>query len=67
MCIRDRWHSDHSPEQQEHYAELADRLGLARSGGSDYHGDGLHRACRLGGVVLPAGELARLEARAGAR
>jgi len=61
------WHSDHSPEQQEHYAELADRLGLARSGGSDYHGDGLHRACRLGGVVLPAGELARLEARAGAR
>jgi 3',5'-nucleoside bisphosphate phosphatase len=55
------WHSDHSPEQQDYYAALADRLGLARSGGSDYHGDGLHRACRLGGVQLPAAEFARLE------
>ena len=55
------WHSDHSPEQQHHYAALADRLGLARSGGSDYHGDGVHRACRLGGVLLPAAEFARLE------
>jgi predicted metal-dependent phosphoesterase TrpH len=55
------WHSDHSPEQQTHYAALADRLGLARSGGSDYHGDGLHRACRLGGIQLPAAEFARLE------
>jgi predicted metal-dependent phosphoesterase TrpH len=58
------WHSDHTPEQEDHYARLADRLGLARSGGSDYHGDGLHRACRLGGVQLPAHEFARLEARA---
>jgi predicted metal-dependent phosphoesterase TrpH len=56
------WHSDHSPEQQEHYGRFADRLGLARSGGSDYHGDGVHRACRLGAVRLPEAELARLEA-----
>jgi predicted metal-dependent phosphoesterase TrpH len=55
------WHSDHSPEQQLHYAALADRLGIAKSGGSDYHGDGLHRACRLGGVLLPPAEFARLE------
>jgi 3',5'-nucleoside bisphosphate phosphatase len=55
------WHSDHSLEQQTYYAALADRLGIARSGGSDYHGDGLHRACRLGGVLLPAAEFARLE------
>jgi predicted metal-dependent phosphoesterase TrpH len=55
------WHSDHSPQQQEHYGRLADRLGLARSGGSDYHGDGVHRACRLGGVLLPAPEFERLE------
>lgn len=55
------WHSDHSPEQQSYYAALADRLGLARSGGSDYHGDGIHRNCRLGGVQLPAAEFARLE------
>lgn len=55
------WHSDHSPQQQTHYAALADRLGIAKSGGSDYHGDGLHRACRLGGVLLPPAEFARLE------
>ena len=55
------WHSDHSPEQRQHYSGLADRLNVAKTGGSDYHGDGVHRACRLGGVVLPATELARLE------
>ena len=55
------WHSDHSPEQQAHYAGLADRLGIGKSGGSDYHGDGVHRACRLGGVRLPEAEFARLE------
>ena len=56
------WHSDHSAGQQQHYGELADRLNVAKTGGSDYHGDGVHRACRLGGVMLPAIELARLEA-----
>jgi 3',5'-nucleoside bisphosphate phosphatase len=56
------WHSDHSPEQQAYYAGLADRLGIAKSGGSDYHGDGVHRACQLGGVRLPETEFARLEA-----
>jgi 3',5'-nucleoside bisphosphate phosphatase len=56
------WHSDHSREQVEHYHRLADRLGLARSGGSDYHGDGVHRACQMGAVLLPGTELARLEA-----
>jgi predicted metal-dependent phosphoesterase TrpH len=60
------WHSDHSPEQQQHYGGLADRLGLARSGGSDFHGDGVHRDCRLGAVRLDAIEFARLEALAGA-
>jgi predicted metal-dependent phosphoesterase TrpH len=61
------WHSDHSPDQQEHYRALAARLGLARSGGSDFHGEGVHRACQLGGVVLPESEFARLEAAAGKR
>ena len=46
------WHSDHSAWQQQHFGGLADRLNVAKTGGSDYHGDGLHRACRLGGVVL---------------
>jgi predicted metal-dependent phosphoesterase TrpH len=58
------WHSDHTPDQQRHYAMLADRLGLAKSGGSDFHGDGVHRAARLGGVLLPEPEFQRLEAAA---
>jgi 3',5'-nucleoside bisphosphate phosphatase len=56
------WHSDHAPDQQQHYSMLADRLGLAKSGGSDFHGDGVHRAARLGGVLLPEPEFRRLEA-----
>jgi predicted metal-dependent phosphoesterase TrpH len=31
-------HPDHSPEQREEYARVADRLGLIRTGGSDCHG-----------------------------
>ena len=58
------WHSDHAPDQQRHYSRLADRLGLAKSGGSDFHGDGVHHAARLGGVLLPEPEFQRLEAAA---
>ena len=56
------WHCDHSPDQQRHYSTLADRLGLAKSGGSDFHGDGVHHAARLGAVLLPEPEFQRLEA-----
>jgi 3',5'-nucleoside bisphosphate phosphatase len=56
------WHSDHSSDQQRHYSTLADRLGLAKSGGSDFHGDGVHHAARLGAVLLPEPEFQRLEA-----
>jgi len=31
-------HCDHTPEQREYYAALADRLGLIPTGGSDCHG-----------------------------
>ena len=55
------WHSDHSPEQRRHHRELAERLRLAKSGGSDYHGEGLHRACQLGAIALPREEFAGLE------
>lgn len=61
------WHSSHLPAHEAHYAALADRWRLARSGGSDFHGEGVHRACRLGGVTLPAADFATLEQRAGAR
>jgi predicted metal-dependent phosphoesterase TrpH len=61
------WHTDHSPEDRERYRAIAARFGVARSGGSDYHGDGLHRAPQLGLVSLPAEEFARLESAAKAR
>jgi hypothetical protein len=32
-------HSDHDPAQTARYRELANRLGLAATGGSDFHGD----------------------------
>ena len=57
------WHSDHTGDQQRHYAAVAERFEVAKSGGSDYHGDGLHRACQLGAVVLPPHEFERLERR----
>jgi predicted metal-dependent phosphoesterase TrpH len=53
-------HSDHPPPLQAHYAAMTERLNLGRSGGSDYHGEGLHRACRIGGVSLPRDEFDRL-------
>ena len=33
------YYSQHSPEQIEAYGAIADRLGLVKSGGSDFHGD----------------------------
>jgi hypothetical protein len=32
------YHSDHSPENVAYYKSLADRFGLAITGGSDFHG-----------------------------
>lgn len=59
-------HSDHSMEMREHYRGLAATLGLATSGGSDFHGYGETRAT-LGTVHLPADEFTAFEARAAAR
>lgn len=64
------YHSDHSPEQLRAYATVAQSLGLAMSGGSDYHGeipsDGPDRPKRstLGRVSLPLDAFLELEARA---
>ncbi len=33
------YHSDHTPELQAHYHQLAQELGLLPTGGSDFHGD----------------------------
>jgi predicted metal-dependent phosphoesterase TrpH len=59
-------HSDHPPEARERYATVARELGLAVSGGSDFHGYGETRAT-LGAVTLPADEFERLSALAADR
>ncbi|MDP6525136.1 MAG: PHP domain-containing protein [Kiritimatiellia bacterium] len=41
------YYSEHSPEVERKYVELADSLGLVATGGSDFHGD-LNPAIRLG-------------------
>jgi predicted metal-dependent phosphoesterase TrpH len=56
-------HSEHDAETERHYREMAIRCGLAVSGGSDFHGDFVHRARVLGTVTLPAEDYACLEAR----
>jgi 3',5'-nucleoside bisphosphate phosphatase len=61
------WHSDHLPQHQLHYAALAARWQLGCSGGSDYHGEGIHRTCRIGDVSLPPDEFTRLTSLAGSR
>lgn len=58
-------HSDHNREAQEHYRHLADRFGLAYSGGSDYHGS-VKPQVELGSglgsnVAVPQDWLDRLE------
>lgn len=66
------YHSDHSKAEQTLYLERARQLGLAVSGGSDFHGDDpmSHRSRRvIGGVALPEpawhGLLARVPRRQG--
>jgi 3',5'-nucleoside bisphosphate phosphatase len=60
------FHSDQSPADQDRYLVAATELGLAVSGGSDFHGDdpASSRSTRraLGGVTLPAVHFARLRA-----
>jgi hypothetical protein len=57
-------HSDHPPDVEAHYRALAARLGLAVSGGSDFHGDGTSNAAALGTVTLAEADFAALAARA---
>ncbi len=47
------YHTKQDGEQTARYIALADRLGLAVSGGSDYHGDESHGAVSPGSVSLP--------------
>lgn len=66
-------HRDHSPADEERYRRLAKTLGLAVSGGSDFHGplegrtDAEGTVWRPGGVTLGAEDFAALESRRPAR
>jgi predicted metal-dependent phosphoesterase TrpH len=57
------YHPKHDPESTLRYLGLADRLGLAVSGGSDYHADQAHGAACPGGVALPREAYENLKAR----
>jgi hypothetical protein len=57
------YHSEHTPEMSATYLAVAQRHGLGVTGGSDYHGEGAHRAEFLGRVSLPAADFADLVSR----
>ena len=46
------YHSGHTPEMIKHYDKLADRLGLLKTGGSDYHGTS-KEGSPIGAVKVP--------------
>jgi predicted metal-dependent phosphoesterase TrpH len=57
------YHTEHDQQASVRYCAMAERLGLAVSGGSDYHGDESHGATAPGTVSLPADDYTRLKAR----
>ena len=57
------YHSDHDEDDTVRYVGMADRLGLAVSGGSDFHGDDeYHGPGGPGSVALPRDRFDRLKA-----
>ena len=54
------FHSDHDAQAESRYQRLADRHGLAVSGGSDFHGERHRRAKCFGRVGLPPRHFATL-------
>lgn len=57
------YHTEHDEEAVRRYLELAQRLNLAVSGGSDYHADESHGAPSPGSTSLPPEHFERLKAR----
>lgn len=55
------YHAGHIPDKIAHYEQLADRLGLLRTGGSDYHGNAKEGA-PIGAVKPPYALLESLRA-----
>ncbi|MGX1828671.1 PHP domain-containing protein [Paenibacillus taichungensis] len=61
------FHSDHGPEEERRYAELAQEFGLIQTGGSDYHGvrQGVVFHGDLGSKTVTIDVLDKLRAAAG--
>ena len=59
------YHTDHSAEEAARYLALARQLGLAVTGGSDFHGFRSAHSNGFGTVQLPAGDFAALLRRRG--
>ncbi len=57
------YHTDHNEPATKTYLALAARLGLAVTGGSDYHGDDMHGPGAPGRVSLPREAYERLKTR----
>jgi predicted metal-dependent phosphoesterase TrpH len=65
LAALEAYHCDHDTRTTARYCALARELDLAVSGGSDFHGVGLHRPDALGLVGLSAEEFEALQARPG--
>jgi hypothetical protein len=63
LSALEAYHSEHDEATTGHYLALADRSGLAVSGGSDFHGGGAHGATTPGTVRLPLERFEALQAR----
>ena len=61
------YHTNHDEAATGRYRSIAHRLGLAVSGGSDYHADESHGAAHPGSVSLPADAFDQLRERATSR
>jgi hypothetical protein len=59
------YHTDHTAEDAARYLALARQLGLAVTGGSDFHGHRSAHSNGFGRVHLPAGDFAELRRRGG--
>ena len=57
------YHTDHDAAATSRYLAMAATLGVAVSGGSDYHGDSHHGGRTIGDVSLPREAYERLKAR----
>jgi predicted metal-dependent phosphoesterase TrpH len=65
LAAIEAFHSDHDSAVTRHYLGLAERLGIAVSGGSDYHGEKERRRAAFGTVGLSPELFQRLAERAG--